>query len=120
MRRIDRAALKRALVMARAESPAQAQQIDDMLRERGWQRATEFAAYCCQCTSLRLKPWQAPPCHSHEEVGSGYGNLPNEVEVRQRLRRAKLSVWEPDPIAALEAAERAAMVGATHATDPTV
>jgi hypothetical protein len=29
-----------------------------------------------------------------------------KVELRQRLRRAKLSVWEPDPIAALERAEQ--------------
>jgi hypothetical protein len=126
MKRVDRDALKRALAMARAESPEQAQQIDDMLEDRPWQQVAAFAAHCCQCMNLHLRPWQAPPCHSHDEVGGDgdeyYGTRPNEVELRQRLQRAKLSVWEPDPIAALEAAERAAMdsVGATHATDPVI
>jgi hypothetical protein len=33
------AALTRAIELARQESPATQQQIDDMVRERGWERA---------------------------------------------------------------------------------
>ncbi|HKQ87779.1 MAG TPA: hypothetical protein VJS43_13530 [Candidatus Acidoferrales bacterium] len=34
-----------------------------------------------------------------------YGNRPDELALRQRLRRAKLSIWEPDVLNALERAE---------------
>jgi hypothetical protein len=105
--KVDRGALKRAMAMARAESPEHGRQLDAMLAARPWEEVATFAAYGCQCRNLRLRPWQAPPCHSHDQLGTGYGNQPNEVELRRRLRRAKLSIWEPDPIAALEAAEAA-------------
>jgi hypothetical protein len=58
----DVAALTRAIELARQESPATQQQIDDMVRERGWERAARFAAYCCRDARLPLKPWMTPPC----------------------------------------------------------
>ena len=63
--------------------------------------------YHCQMRSLRLRPWQCPPCDANGEVdpaeGDGYGNRPDEVGLRQRLTRAGLSVFEPDPMAAISA-----------------
>ena len=96
------------LAIARAESEQERERIDEMVRKQGWQEAAETAAYSAQCDALRLKPWQAPPCHSHDDVvpNDSYGNRADEIALRQRLRRAGLSVFKPDPIAALERAEQ--------------
>src|SRR5262249_41612488 len=101
----DRGALERALAMARSESEQERERFDRQIADRGWQWAAESAAYHCQCRTLRLKPWQAPPAHVRGDVvGDSYGNKPEEVELRQRLLAAGLSLFEPDPLAALEAA----------------
>jgi hypothetical protein len=45
MNRVDREALRRALALARAESPGRAAQIADKLRAEPWEDVAEFAAY---------------------------------------------------------------------------
>ena len=81
-----------------------------MLKSRTWEEGGEYAAYHCQMRSLRLRPWQCPPCDANGEVdpaeGDGYGNRPDEGGLRQRLTRAGLSVFEPDPMAAISAKSR--------------
>jgi hypothetical protein len=111
MKRVDLNALKRAIVLAKNENPGRAAQIDAMMHGwEGWQRAAEFAAYCCQCRTLRLKPWQSPPCSSgpHNNVDDfpGAGRAA-AAQLLKRLLDAGLSRWEPDPIAALERVEAA-------------
>ena len=98
----DRAALVLALTKCRAESRKRDRQITAMLLEpRPWQEVAEFAAYSTQMDSLKLKPWQLPPC----EV---------EPDDRQHRQAAKLlremlalgvSKYHPDPLAAIEAAK---------------
>ena len=106
--RIDREALRRALKMARVESEAERAHFDAMLSSQGWQEAAHAAAYACQCRALKLKPWQAPPVDVHgDEVGDGYGCRPEEIAFRRRMVAAGVSVYEPDPINALQAAEGA-------------
>ena len=101
--RIDRDALERALAMACRESPEQAARYEEMLRLKPWQEVCESAAYSMQLKTLRLKPWQAPPCNTYsDEVGHGYGHSRGEVLLRRRMLKAKISLYEPDPIAALE------------------
>jgi hypothetical protein len=112
MRQVDRQALKRALVMARAESPGRARQIDAMLAERpSWLRAALFASYSCQSETLHLKPWQSPPCWMGDtkpiDDPQQHG-LFAAWDLRRRLLAAGLSAYEPDPIAALNAAKPAA------------
>ena len=66
--------------------------------------AAESAAYHCQCRALRLRPWQAPPCGCFsDEVGLGYGHSRAEVLLRRRMLAANISLFEPDPHAALAA-----------------
>lgn len=62
MRKIDRDALTRAIAMLRLESPGRSRQIDDKLAEEPWENVAEWCAYCCQCDTVRLRPWQTPPC----------------------------------------------------------
>jgi hypothetical protein len=105
---IDREALTRALEMARAESEAERAHFDEMLSREGWQEAAHAAAYACQCRTLKLRPWQAPPIHVHSDVVTSppsYGHQPEEVTLRRRLLAVGLSLFEPDPIAAIETAK---------------
>jgi hypothetical protein len=102
LRRTDRDALERALVMACRESE-QAARYEEMLRSKPWREAAESAAYSMQVKTLKLKPWQAPPCGCRsDEIGRGYGHSRGEVLLRRRMLAAGLSLYEPNPIAALE------------------
>jgi hypothetical protein len=106
----DVAALTRSIELAQAESAATRQQIDDMIRERGWERAARFAAYCCQDRALRLKPWMSPPCWLRTDAAvkaalaapaPDLGGRRAAGQLVERLLAAGLSRYEPDPEAAL-------------------
>jgi hypothetical protein len=107
---VDREALTRAIELAKAESPAQRQQIENMLAKDGWDETARFAVYCCQDRRLKLKPWEMPPCwvrsdpdvllaapvSDHDHRGQRQAAL-----LLKRLLTAGLSRYEPDPEAAL-------------------
>jgi hypothetical protein len=99
----DKDAYGRAIEWMRQHSPASAAQIETKLRCEGFEAAGEFAAYAAQCETLRLKPWQAPPAHvrATDPDPNVYGRRAAEIALRDRLLAAGLSVFEPDPIAAL-------------------
>ena len=109
MTRRDKDALQRALVAVRTLDPIIVDAVESMLKSRTWQEAAEYAAFHCQVNSLRLRPWQAPPCRSDDEVDPAgmCGGKPEEVALRQRMLALGLSVYEPDPLAAIEHAEAA-------------
>jgi hypothetical protein len=70
----------------------------------GFVSAGQFAAYSMQCDTLQLKPWECPPMHAEDgdDIDPNcYGYRPGEVALRDRLLGAGLSVFEPDPLAAL-------------------
>jgi hypothetical protein len=80
-----------------------------MLRSQGEHEAGAFAVGFLQVRNLHLKPWEAPPCDSSDGASADrYGRRPGEIELRQRMKRAGVSVLHPDPLAALAAIERAA------------
>ncbi len=100
MRKIDREALKLAMEKAR-EEPGRAEQLDAKLKEGSWFDVASFAAYCCQTRSVRLAPWDEPPCVADEDD-------PNEraKDAQALLRRmlaAGISRYHPGPMAALAA-----------------
>jgi len=116
---IDQNALTRALVIARAESGTERARFDDIEAQYGWREAGERAAYHLQVKTLRLKPWHCPPCDCRsDEVGHGYGHSRVEVMLRRRMLEAGLSLYEPDPVAALERVE--AVERAENAPAPSV
>jgi hypothetical protein len=97
-------ALKRAIELTKAEGDGRRKQLDAMLKEEGFEYAGTFAARHCQCRTLRLKPWELPPCEVEDEkpaVDPNQIGLVKAWNVRQRLQAAGLSVYEPDPLAAL-------------------
>jgi hypothetical protein len=105
----DRAALELAMKLIRTESPGRAEQIDSMLEDRPWQEVAEFAVYCLQIKSLRLKPSEHPPLHADEDGDEELNQRagPEGVALLKRMLACGVSRWHPDPIAACEAAEKA-------------
>jgi hypothetical protein len=98
----DMVALQLAIVKARAGNKQRARQLDEMLTDRGWLAAAEFAAYCCQFDTLHLKLWQTPPCCVRDENEPRVGEE-EAAKLLRRMAKAGISRWHPDPLAALEA-----------------
>jgi hypothetical protein len=125
--RADRDALRRALTIARAESDEERAHLDHIEGRSGWQEAAESAVYHLQCKALRLRPWEPPPCWIRDLEADlaagddGVGGRFRAAKLTQRLLKANLSRFEPDPLAALAQAEDARMrkeeqAGQTEAT----
>jgi hypothetical protein len=105
----DRTALERALVACRAESSARAKQIDSMLADRPWEDVAQFASSCAQGRALDLMPWQSPPCHANlRALSEPFGDpraARESAELLKKMQALGLSRFEPDPLAAIAAAE---------------
>ena len=106
----DRRAMELAIEMARADSETQRREIDDRLRTQPWQQVAEFAVWCCQDRSLKLRPWDCPPCCTKdvEDPSDDWGYRPQEVALLRRMLAAGVSRFHPDPLAAIAEAEGAA------------
>ena len=57
----DRDALEAAIDIVRKHRERW-QELLNLAWERGWQEAAAVAAYDAQCRSMRLPPWEKPPC----------------------------------------------------------
>jgi hypothetical protein len=109
----DQAALEASLVATRAEDAGRAAQIDGMLKDRDWATVAKFCAYCAQSNSLHLQPWQFPPCwidprdiDAALRAPDDQRGIPNAARLLQRMQRANVSRFDPDPVRSCEAAER--------------
>jgi hypothetical protein len=101
---VDVAALERALAACRAGEPMRRGQLEAMIQEGGWRSAGRAAAYGLQIKNLHLKPHQLPPC----VIDENNPRSDEEASAAMLLRRMislGLSRYEPDPLAAIEAAE---------------
>jgi hypothetical protein len=100
-------ALTRALRLMRAEGEEQSVRCDALLEERGWVEAATRAAYNAQIKSLGLRPWQAVPFEAADEVdeAGGYGRTAEEVMLKRRMLELGISLYEPNPRAAIKVAE---------------
>jgi hypothetical protein len=94
--KVDREALKRALVLAKASDERGRREQIESMQERDWFEAAHFAAYHCQVNALQLRPWQSPPL---------YGRDADAAVLLRKLLDAGLSRYEPNPVAALAAIE---------------
>ena len=104
MTRKDRDALKRCMEIAMTD-PLRADQLRSKLEYESWEDVARFAANCVQGRSLRLRPWESPPCSA--EVIWNDGSIrrdPDAGAMLDRMLAAGLSQYEPDPLAALQAA----------------
>jgi hypothetical protein len=109
---VDRAAFERAvdivLATVRWRGFIEAHS-DDSFEELGL-----LCVALCQDRALRLRPWQPAPCADHlrncidEHLAAGDDGIMGHhaaARVAKRLLDLGLSVFEPDPLAAIEAAE---------------
>ena len=109
---VDRDALERAIAMTRANGGSDAVQIENKLRNEPWEQVARFAAYCRQCDNLHLLPHQSPPCWIDDMeavLAAGDDGIMGKyaaARLLQRMLAADLSIYEPDPIAALERTKR--------------
>jgi hypothetical protein len=108
---IDRAALVLAVKIVRAHSAADRQQIDDKLSREPWIEVAKFAAHSCQERALHLQPWQCwPPCavevDDDDTPGFEHRSIRSSAALLRRMLKLGISRWHPDPLAAIEAAER--------------
>jgi len=107
---VDRDALKRCIEMARTY-PGRDEQISWKLGKGGcsWQDTAKFCAYLCQSKNLHLEIQEFPPCWLLDAADVQGPSFKGKVQAAKLLRRlldAGLSQYEPDPIAALAAAEK--------------
>jgi hypothetical protein len=93
----DSAALNAAIELVR-EHRERWQEFLNLARERGWEEASMIAAFDAQCRSMRLPPWEEPPCVANVRSKGRAARL-----LRRMLRRG-VSRWHPDPLRALEEA----------------
>ena len=107
---VDRDALTRAIAMARTY-PKRDEQIDWKIEYDGWQQTARFCAYLCQSRNLGLAVYEFPPCwllDAEDTEGPAFNGKVQAARLLRRLLGAGLSQYEPDPIAALGAAENQA------------
>jgi hypothetical protein len=76
-----------------------------------WTEVAELCAYSCQMTNLRLKPWETPPCHADEknpwpDPVDSVTRFSEACRLLRKMLAAGISRWHPDPMKALEHAER--------------
>jgi Arc/MetJ family transcription regulator len=110
----DREAMERAIALVRAESRQESERVDEMVAKEGWKRAARYCCYARQDIALHLKPWMTPPCwlRTDDDVAAalaqpyGVDGKRAAGELVQRLLVNGLSRYEPDPLRALEQAER--------------
>jgi hypothetical protein len=118
---VDLDALTRAMEIARRD-PRTAKQLENKEKIYGWADAARFAAYCCQCDALKLRPWQDPPMYG--DSTDGIDDFPNAgraaaADLLRRLLAAGLSRFEPDPMKALARAETVADLKRAAMESPT-
>jgi hypothetical protein len=121
---IDKDALTRAIEMTRANGGSDAVQIENKLRKEPWGQVARFAAYCRQCDNLRLLPHQSPPCWVDDmeaTLAAGDDGIMGKyaaAKLLQRMLDANISIYEPDPIAALEQTKRTKKVDDSKQPSP--
>jgi hypothetical protein len=111
----DIAAFKLAIEMKRARGASEWAQVQEMLSERGFERAGMFACYSCQCENLKTKPWQPVPSMDMvrldideilEDGDDGIMGSYAAAVLARRMRALGLSLFHPDPLAAIERARK--------------
>ena len=81
MRRVDQDALRRALEMAKAQSPGRREQIDAKLADEPWENVAAFAA----------------SCSSRATCISSHGNVRHAMPVRRRTAATMRTLRKRSP-----------------------
>src|SRR5262249_28626865 len=109
----------------RSASKADRLQIAQKLRDEPWIDAATFTAYSTQIDALHLQPWQSPPCEVQDVAATlarGDDGVSGDYQAAlllQRMLKAGLSRYEPDPLHALEQTESTKPTPPTNGQPPT-
>ena len=108
---VDRDAMTRAIEMCRSENKGRRQQIDQKLKDEKWRRVGRFAAYSCQIDALHLEPWEWPPIWIRDIdaallTPNDARRIGDAARLLQKMLALGISRYEPDPLAAIAAAEQ--------------
>jgi hypothetical protein len=109
-------AWERCIEIERSRNPTRAAYINETLAKEGLEKAGRDAAYACQYTALRLRPWEwtpswVEPSQADAIIARGPNNTaPQEGDyaaavLLRKMLAAGISRWEPDPLAALAQAK---------------
>ena len=108
---IDQAALELAIAHTLAEPDRdRVEQVTSMLADRPRLEVAQFCSYHRQMATLRLRPWETPPCHIDECRIGEILSAPRQHDVHSERTAAKLlekmlvlgiSQYHPDPITAI-------------------
>jgi hypothetical protein len=107
----DRAAMRRAIALTRAEDEPRCRQVDAKLASEPWEEVGGFCAYHCQMRALGLAPWQRPPCLIEDPEAvlrasdDGFSGKHNAARLLRQMRKLHISKYDPDPPKAIAAAE---------------
>jgi hypothetical protein len=93
----DRDALEAAIDIVRKHRERW-QELLNLAWERGWQEAAAVAAYDAQCRSMRLPPWEKPPC------AASVRGKDRAARLLRRMLKRKISKFHPRPLEAIAAA----------------
>jgi hypothetical protein len=100
----DRAALELALRQTLEEKDrGRVEQVQSMLEGRTRLEVMKFCSFHRQTAALHLKPWELPPCLGDYNAT---GRDEQAYRLLKRMRKAGVSRWHPDPLRAVEAAEK--------------
>jgi hypothetical protein len=105
---IDRQALELAIVIGRTLRP---DLIDRYLAEKPWLDAAIDASHICQTLKLNLRPWECwPPCAvavgETDAPGLEHRGISKSAALLRKMLSLGISRWHPDPLKAIEQAER--------------
>ena len=75
-----------------------------------WIELATYLAVHAQVQALGLRPWETVPCQTENCDDAhinpnGWGNRPDEVALLRKMIRLGISIYEPDPPAAISRAE---------------
>jgi hypothetical protein len=104
---IDWQALELAIEIGRTLRP---DLIDRYLAEKPWLDAAIDASHICQTLKLSLRPWECwPPCAVEvgeaDTPGLEHRGIAKSALLLRKMLLLGISRWDPDPIAAIAAAE---------------
>ena len=106
---VDLEALTRSFELGCRESTAYRFHLTAIEKQTGWREAAEHASYHHQIRTLKLRPWQPPPSWVRDIEGTleagddDIGGWYRAAQLAQRLLAVGLSLYEPNPVSALEA-----------------
>jgi hypothetical protein len=107
---VDRGALDRALtIMLRHRELGRDFERRLAEQKEPWVEIARHAALSCQIASMGIKAWQVAPCeveiNQTDPPGDKHHRTRHASRTLERLLHGGLSRWEPNPPAALAAAE---------------